>query len=48
MRIPILLLAFGVALAAALPARAEILQGDRFITAVKDNTMSGRTAAGTA
>ena len=48
MKIPILFLATGVALAAALPARAEILQGDRFITAMKDNTMSGRTAAGTA
>jgi fructose-1,6-bisphosphatase/sedoheptulose 1,7-bisphosphatase-like protein len=48
MRIPILVLAFGVALAAALSARAEILQGDRFITAMKDNTVSGRTTAGTA
>jgi len=48
MRIPILVLAFGVALAAALPSRADTLQGDRFITAMKDNTVSGRTAAGTA
>jgi hypothetical protein len=48
MRIPLLVLAIGLALAAALPARAEILQGDRFITAMKDNTVSGRTAAGTA
>ena len=48
MRIPILAIAFGVALAAALPARADDLQGDRFITAIKDNTVSGRTAAGTA
>lgn len=48
MRIPMLVLALGVALAAALPARAEDLQGDRFITALKDNTLSGSTAAGTA
>ena len=48
MRFPILVLAFGVALATALPARAEILQGDRFITAMKDKTVSGRTAAGMA
>ena len=47
MRISILALAFGVALAAALPARAEILQGDRFVTAMKDNTVSGKTTAGT-
>jgi hypothetical protein len=46
MRIPLLVLAFGVALAAALPARADVLQGDRFITAMKDNTVSGKTAAG--
>jgi hypothetical protein len=48
MKTPILVLAFGIALSAALPARAEILQGDRFITAMKDNTVSGRTAAGAA
>lgn len=48
MRMSTPLLAFGLALAAALPVRAEILQGDRFITAMKDNTLSGRTAAGTA
>lgn len=47
MRIPMLALACGVALAAALPARAEILQGDRFITAMKDNTVSGKSDAGT-
>ena len=48
MRIPALALAFGAALAAAaLPARGEILQGARFITAMKDNTVSGKTAAGT-
>lgn len=48
MRTPLLVLAFGVALAAAVPARADDLQGDRFITAMKDNTVSGRTAAGAA
>jgi hypothetical protein len=48
MRNALLVLAFGVAFAAALPVRAEILQGDRFVTGVKDNTVSGRTAAGTA
>jgi len=48
MRLPIAIFAFGIALAAALPARAEDLQGDRFITALKDNTVSGKTAAGTA
>jgi len=49
MKVPTLILAFGVALtAAALPARAQILQGDRFITAMKDNTVSGKTASGTA
>jgi len=48
MRIPLLALAFGVALAAAVPARADLLQGDRFITAMKDNTVSGRTTAGAA
>lgn len=47
MRVPLLVLAFGAALAVALPAHADILQGDRFITAMKDNTLSGRTAAGT-
>ena len=47
MRIPLLVLVFGAALAVALPAHADILQGDRFITAMKDNTVSGRTAAGT-
>src|SRR5215470_3149378 len=47
MRIPLAALGFGVALAAALPARADVLQGDRFITAMKDNTVSGKTAAGT-
>ena len=46
MRIPLLALALGVALAAALPVRADVLQGDRFITAMKDNTVSGKTAAG--
>ena len=49
MKIPTLVLALGVALsAAAPPARAQILQGDRFITAMKDNTVSGKTASGTA
>jgi len=33
--------------AAASPVHAYILQGDRFITAMKDNTVSGTTAAGT-
>ena len=42
------ILALVVALSAALPAHAQILQGDRFITAMKDNTVSGRTAAGAA
>lgn len=46
MRISLLALAFGVAFAAALPAHADVLQGDRFITAMKDNTVSGRTAGG--
>jgi hypothetical protein len=42
-----LVLAFGVAFAAAaLPAGAQILQGDRFITAMKDNTVSGTTSSG--
>src|SRR5262249_39987101 len=44
MRLPIVIFAFGIALAAALPARAEDLQGDRFITAMHDNTVSGKTA----
>jgi hypothetical protein len=49
MKSPILALALGAVLsAAALPAHALILQGDRFVTAMKDNTVSGRTAAGTA
>jgi hypothetical protein len=48
MKTPILVLAFGIALSATLPARAEILEGDRFITAMKDDTVSGRTAAGAA
>jgi len=48
MKIPILVLAVGIALSTALPAGAEILQGDRFATAMKDNTVSGRTAAGAA
>ena len=48
MRIPTFVLACAVLLAAALPAQALILQGDRFVTAMKDNTVSGRTAAGTA
>jgi hypothetical protein len=39
---------FGIALAASRPATADILRGDRFITAMKDNTVSGRTTAGTA
>jgi hypothetical protein len=48
-RIPTPILAFVVALsAAALPTQAQILQGDRFITAMKDNTVSGETATGTA
>jgi hypothetical protein len=48
MKTPILALALGaVVSAAALPAHALILQGDRFVTAMKDNTVSGRTAAGT-
>ena len=46
MKITILALVLGVTLAVALPASAEILQGDRFITAMKDNTVSGKTAAG--
>ena len=48
MKNSILVMAFGVALAASLPATADILQGDRFITAMKDNTVSGRTTAGIA
>jgi hypothetical protein len=49
MKMPILALAFGAVLSAgALPAHALILQGDRFVTAMKDNTVSGRTAAGMA
>jgi hypothetical protein len=46
MKNSILVLAFGVALAASRSATADILQGDRFITAMKDNTVSGRTTAG--
>ena len=46
MRNSTLVMAFGVALAASLPATADILQGDRFITTMKDNTVSGRTTAG--
>ena len=49
MKISTFVLAFGVVLSAAvLPAHALILQGDRFVTAMKDNTVSGRTGAGTA
>jgi len=48
MKMPTFVLACTVLLAAALPAHALVLQGDRFVTAVKDNTVSGRTAAGTA
>jgi len=48
MKIPTLVVAVSVTLsAAALPARAQILQGDRFITAMKDNTVSGTTSSGT-
>jgi hypothetical protein len=39
-----LIMAFGLALGASRPATADILRGDRFITAVKDNTVSGRPA----
>src|SRR5262249_31787167 len=48
MKTPILVLAFSIALSAALPVRAEILQGDRFVTAMKDNTVSGQTPTGAA
>jgi len=48
MRLPITVLAFGIALAATQPANAEDLQGDRFITALNGNTVSGTTTAGTA
>ncbi|HTO84767.1 MAG TPA: hypothetical protein VMQ73_21270 [Methylomirabilota bacterium] len=49
MKASIILLAFGVAVsAAALPAGADILKGDRFIAAMKDNTVSGKTGDGTA
>jgi hypothetical protein len=45
MKDSMLFLAFGVALAASSQATADILQGDRFITVMKDNTVSGRTTA---
>jgi len=48
MKMSTFVLACTVLLAAALPAHALILQGDRFVTAMKDNTVSGRTAPGTA
>jgi hypothetical protein len=48
MKNSILVMAFGLALAASRPATADILRGDRFITAMKDNTVSGRTTAGIA
>jgi hypothetical protein len=49
MKASIVLLAFTAAVAAAAqPASADILKGDRFITAMKDNTVSGKTADGTA
>jgi hypothetical protein len=49
MKVSTIFLAFAVAVSAApLPASAEILQGLRFVTAMKDNTLSGKTAAGTA
>jgi hypothetical protein len=43
-----LVMAFGIALAVSRPTIADILKGDRFITAMKDNTVSGRTTAGIA
>ena len=43
-----LIMAFGLALAVSRPATADLLRGDRFITAMKDNTVSGRTTAGIA
>src|SRR5262250_3443998 len=48
MKYSALVLVIGIALAASNPATAEILRGDRFITAMKDNTVSGRTTAGIA
>ena len=48
MKAPILLLAAAFVVSAAAPAAASLLQGDRFITAVKDNTVSGKTHKGTA
>jgi hypothetical protein len=48
MKTPAVILALGVVLTASQPAPAEILQGDRFITAMKDNTVFGWTMAGTA
>ena len=49
MKIPTLVIALGLALSATvLPARALILQGDRFVTAMKDNNVSGSTASGMA
>jgi len=49
MKASIILLAFAIAgAAAALPANADILRGDRFITAMKDNTVSGKAGNGTA
>jgi len=49
MKASTILLAFGIAVSAAsVPAGAEILEGGSFITAMKDNTVSGKTAAGTA
>ena len=42
MRTRLLPLAAVLALAVAPPASAAVLQGDQFITAVKDNTVSGK------
>jgi len=42
MKIAIIVTAFTIGLsAAALPGQAEILRGDRFVTAMQDNTVSG-------
>jgi len=39
---------FSGVLVASGPAIADVLKGDRFITAMKDNTVSGRTTTGIA
>ena len=49
MKTPFLLLAAAVLIVSATaPAAASLLQGDRFITAVEDNTVSGKAHKGTA